>query len=361
MARWLFHLAVLGVLFVLAAFESLSDLSRHAFLRGLFTLIVMSLFASYSAVTTGAVAIFRLTPRGVTLLHGTLIATAMVGASIRVAIIKSNQNPAIEGRKVELKRWWIHTLYAPAGAVYAEVQADFDGTVNLSRFSATAAGQPVIQSSEGQRYMPVRRGQTVVLELGYSRTGEDVPDSFVLSLQLASELSGRTETVDYATDFASRRSTASLTNRPLPPASEDPDPPPVLPLPPPRAVISLGKPEFDPSALDGQKLQAYVASRRSGLQQCFMREQRRPAIETGNVSVRFSITPAGRVSGIAIEENTLGNEAVATCIRINLHGWVFPFKPIAEVSVLYPFHFESAGGMPVVPHAPMLTPGTFIP
>ena len=62
----------------------------------------------------------------------------------------------------------------------------------------------------------------------------------------------------------------------------------------------------------------------------------------GKVVVRFTITPAGRTSEIDIEENTLGNEAVASCIKTTIRGWVFPFKPPSEVPVAYPFVFAPA-------------------
>jgi outer membrane biosynthesis protein TonB len=58
------------------------------------------------------------------------------------------------------------------------------------------------------------------------------------------------------------------------------------------------------------------------------------------VVVRFAITPQGRTSEIEIEENTLGNEAVAACIRNLIRSWVFPFKPDGDVPVAYPFVFS---------------------
>jgi hypothetical protein len=56
--------------------------------------------------------------------------------------------------------------------------------------------------------------------------------------------------------------------------------------------------------------------------------------------VRFVITPAGRAGDIAFEENTLGSEAVTSCIRSVIRGWIFPFKPPDNVAVAYPFVFS---------------------
>jgi hypothetical protein len=58
--------------------------------------------------------------------------------------------------------------------------------------------------------------------------------------------------------------------------------------------------------------------------------------------VRFSITPSGRAGEIEVEDNSLGNEAVASCLRTVIRGWIFPFKPAGSVSVAYPFLFSPA-------------------
>ena len=69
--------------------------------------------------------------------------------------------------------------------------------------------------------------------------------------------------------------------------------------------------------------------------------KRNPSLK-GKVVVRFNITTSGRTSEIEIEENTLGNEAVGSCIRTVIRGWVFPFKPPTDVPVAYPFVFSPA-------------------
>ena len=50
----------------------------------------------------------------------------------------------------------------------------------------------------------------------------------------------------------------------------------------------------------------------------------------------------GRASEIGIEEDTMGNEAVGSCIKSIIRGWVFPFKPEDDVPVAYPFVFSPA-------------------
>jgi len=109
-----------------------------------------------------------------------------------------------------------------------------------------------------------------------------------------------------------------------------------------RGGVSMQAPEVESADVDREKLAAYVRGRKGAIQQCYEKELKRNPSLKGKVVVRFSITPAGRTSDIDIEENTLGNEAVASCIKTTIRGWVFPFKPPSEVPVAYPFVFAPA-------------------
>lgn len=109
-----------------------------------------------------------------------------------------------------------------------------------------------------------------------------------------------------------------------------------------RGGVSMQAPEVDSADVDREKLAAYVRSRKGAIQQCYEKELKRNPSLKGKVVVRFNITPAGRTSEIDIEENTLGNEAVASCIKTTIRGWVFPFKPDSDVPVAYPFVFAPA-------------------
>jgi outer membrane biosynthesis protein TonB len=106
-----------------------------------------------------------------------------------------------------------------------------------------------------------------------------------------------------------------------------------------RGRVTEASPDVESGQVDREKLMAYVRQRRSAIVNCYEKELKRNPSLKGKVVVRFSITPAGRTSEIEIEENTLGNEAVSSCIRTVIRGWVFPFKPDGETSVAFPFVF----------------------
>ncbi|HLM47646.1 MAG TPA: AgmX/PglI C-terminal domain-containing protein [Myxococcaceae bacterium] len=107
--------------------------------------------------------------------------------------------------------------------------------------------------------------------------------------------------------------------------------------------VTSSAPEVESSDVDREALARYVKARLKAIQNCYEKELKRNPSLKGKVLVRFSILPSGRTGDIEIEENTLGSDAVGSCIRTVIRSWVFPFKPDDEVPVAYPFVFSPAG------------------
>lgn len=107
--------------------------------------------------------------------------------------------------------------------------------------------------------------------------------------------------------------------------------------------VASGTPEVDSADVDRTKLAAFIKARLKAIQGCYEKELKRNPSLKGKVLVRFTIKSTGRVGDLDIEENTLGNDAVASCIRTVIRAWVFPFKPDDDVPVAYPFVFSPAG------------------
>lgn len=109
-----------------------------------------------------------------------------------------------------------------------------------------------------------------------------------------------------------------------------------------KANMQIQAPEVESADVNREQLASYVRTRKTAIQQCYERELKRTPTLKGKVVVRFNIGTNGRASDVEIEENTLGNESVAACIRSVIKSWVFPFKPASEVPVAYPFVFSPA-------------------
>ncbi len=113
-----------------------------------------------------------------------------------------------------------------------------------------------------------------------------------------------------------------------------------------RGRVADAKPVLEGKSIDREALARYVRSRKAAIQGCYEKELRRFPTLKGKVFVHFVITQLGRASEIAIEEDTMGNEAVASCVTSIIRGWVFPFKPDVDVPVGYPFAFSPADESP---------------
>lgn len=118
---------------------------------------------------------------------------------------------------------------------------------------------------------------------------------------------------------------------------------PVMPLPGAATIGSDAlKPDVDSGEIDPERLAAYARSRRAAIQECYENELKHDSTLKGRIVVRFNITPSGRTSDLDIEENTLGSDAVARCLKTTIRGWVLPFRPTSDVPIAYPFVFAPA-------------------
>jgi len=109
-------------------------------------------------------------------------------------------------------------------------------------------------------------------------------------------------------------------------------------------VIDSGGPEVDSSNCDRDAISRYVKRNLRAIQSCYERELKRNVNLKGKIVIRFTIGETGRVMGQPeVEEDTMGNAQVVSCIRATIRMWMFPIKD-NECPVAYPFVFAPAGG-----------------
>lgn len=109
------------------------------------------------------------------------------------------------------------------------------------------------------------------------------------------------------------------------------------------AVVKDATPEVDSSDVDPNAVNRYIKGRIASIRNCYEKELKRNPNLKGKVLMRFNIKPSGRTGDVEVEENTMGNDAVGSCITSVIRGWTFPFKPDSDVAVAYPFVFQSGG------------------
>lgn len=107
-------------------------------------------------------------------------------------------------------------------------------------------------------------------------------------------------------------------------------------------VVRSEAPAVDGS-LDPNIVAKEVRSRLAAIKGCYERALKRNPNLSGKIQVHWTITPAGTVTGIDIENDSLGDPEVASCIKSLVSRWRFPAPAGGAVEVSFPFVFQSAG------------------
>ncbi|MBN2575129.1 MAG: AgmX/PglI C-terminal domain-containing protein [Deltaproteobacteria bacterium] len=95
--------------------------------------------------------------------------------------------------------------------------------------------------------------------------------------------------------------------------------------------------ELDPSLVSKE-----VRTRIGAIKACYERALKRNPNLSGKIKVRWTITAAGTVSVVEIDEDTMGDAEVVACIKGLVRRWRFPAPSGGSVEVVYPFVFQSS-------------------
>lgn len=109
-----------------------------------------------------------------------------------------------------------------------------------------------------------------------------------------------------------------------------------------RGRVMDSSPEVESADLDKAALARFIKARLSAIQACYEAQLKRNPSLRGKIVVRFTIGSNGRVGDVEIDENQMGNDEVASCIRAKIRAWTTPFKPDGDATVSYPFVFQPA-------------------
>ena len=111
-----------------------------------------------------------------------------------------------------------------------------------------------------------------------------------------------------------------------------------------RKVTGIVKSEAP--AVDGQLdpniVVKEVRARMSAIKACYERALKRNPNLSGKLVVRWTITAAGTVSGVDIDQDSLGDSEVTNCIKGLVARWRFPAPSGGSVEVSFPFVFQAS-------------------
>lgn len=106
-------------------------------------------------------------------------------------------------------------------------------------------------------------------------------------------------------------------------------------------VVKSEAPAVDGS-LDPGLVAKEVKQRLGAIKACYERALKRNPQLSGKVVIHWTITAAGTVSGVDVEQDTLGDAEVASCIKSLVARWRFPSPSGGSVEVSFPFVFQAS-------------------
>jgi hypothetical protein len=107
------------------------------------------------------------------------------------------------------------------------------------------------------------------------------------------------------------------------------------------AVVKSEAPAVD-GELDPGIVAKEVKARLSAIKTCYERALKRNPNLGGKITIHWTITAAGTVQGVDVENDSLGDSEVANCIKGLVARWRFPAPSGGAVEVSYPFVFTAA-------------------
>jgi outer membrane biosynthesis protein TonB len=106
-------------------------------------------------------------------------------------------------------------------------------------------------------------------------------------------------------------------------------------------VVKSEAPAVD-GELDPSMVAKEVRSRLGAIKACYDRALKRNPSLSGKVVIHWTITQAGTVSGVDVEQDTLGDAEVASCMKALVARWRFAAPSGGSVDVSFPFVFQSS-------------------
>ena len=106
-------------------------------------------------------------------------------------------------------------------------------------------------------------------------------------------------------------------------------------------IVKTEAPAVD-GELDPGLIAKEVRARQGAIKACYERALKRNPTLTGKIVMHWTITAAGTVSGVDVEQDSLGDSEVGSCIKSLVARWRFPAPAGGSVDVSFPFVFQSS-------------------
>ncbi|MDB4983659.1 MAG: hypothetical protein JWM82_4411, partial [Myxococcales bacterium] len=107
-----------------------------------------------------------------------------------------------------------------------------------------------------------------------------------------------------------------------------------------RTSLRVDEPTVEDGRADAAAIAREIRARRKAVSACYERALKQQPTLAGKLVVRFSLSAAGTVTSVDIDEDTLGAPDVAACVRATALRWRFPALAEGPAALSFPFVFQ---------------------
>ena len=107
--------------------------------------------------------------------------------------------------------------------------------------------------------------------------------------------------------------------------------------------LKVDRPIIEGRRADLESIAREIRARRKAIAACYERALKTKPTLAGKLVVRFSITAAGTIAAVDIDDDTLGAPEVGACVRAIIQHWRFAPPAEAPVELSFPFVFQAGG------------------
>src|SRR5581483_1457398 len=109
-----------------------------------------------------------------------------------------------------------------------------------------------------------------------------------------------------------------------------------------KAMVKESAPQDVDGSLDPSVIAREIKGRLGAVKACYESGLKRNPNIGGKIQLRFEISAVGKVTSAEIENDTMGDSEVASCIKQRVASWRFPAHAGGSVQFSYPFIFQAS-------------------
>ncbi len=92
--------------------------------------------------------------------------------------------------------------------------------------------------------------------------------------------------------------------------------------------------------IDARQIKVFINSRFSQVRACYERRLKLNPMLEGTLDLRIAISPTGKVTGIGVNRDTVGDSTMTSCVKSTIRKWKFPAPEGGRAVFDKPFKFK---------------------